>query len=747
MLFFLLLVFAPGTALADQKFSWENSISPSELHAMMAEKKAEALARSRYAQTVTAAEVLSTQTNYDVLYYDLYIRVNDTTQILYGRNTIAALAAEDAVSAVEVDLHTAMTVDSIVSGSGPLGFTRSGDVVTVTLDQAYDTGEPFEFDIWYFGHPTEGGLQAFDFSSYGGRPMISSLSEPYFARTWWPCKDRMDDKPDSMDIAIEVDTSFYVGSNGLLDSTVAAGPNSHTYYWRVRYPIVTYLFSVSIYPYTVWEQDYVYNGGADTMPIVHAVFPDQYTTSLTTWGQSPEMIDILSASFGPYPFLEEKYGHANFLWGGGMEHQTMTSMIGNWFGFHIPTIVHELSHQWWGDMITCLSWEDIWLNEGWASYSEAVYYLYKEGWSSYRSYMNGMRYTGGGTVWCDDTTSVNRIFSPSLSYDKGAWVVHMLRGVLGEAKFSAGVSAYYNSQYQYGAASTENFKDVFEAATGDELDWFFEDWVYGTYYPNYWYYYMTEPNDTGMYDVYVVIKQTQTTSPQVFRMPVDLYLDYAGTGGDTAVVWADERQKRFKLVSPVDLDNVGLDPAGWILKAVTPRAWELFIVSLEGDLANGLQYAPYTDTVEYRGGSSGQTVTIIDGALPTGYTIDNTGRILGSTNDTGLFTFTVKVKDNLINWADSAAFSIRVEENLSCCIGSRGNIQLMGECNDVDQSVDVGDLTDLIDHLFINFTPLCCVEEADLMPESSPDGQVDVSDLTELIDFLFINFQPLADCF
>ena len=487
IMFLLTFLQTSPVVLADHVFEIDGvQMTPSQLHEELAKGKAEALGRERAIAQLAAMEALSTQTNYDVLLYDIYIRVNDTTEILDGRVVFLAAAAEPGVGEVEVDFYSNMVVDSIISASGPLGYTRVGNTVTVTLDRTYDTGEEFEFSFYYHGHPVETQLQAFSFDWYGGRKAISSLSEPYSARTWWPCKDRMGDKADSFKIAIEVDTSFYVASNGTLDSVVEVSANSHTFYYTEHYPMATYLFSVAIHPYVVWTDEWVHSGGQDTMPLIHAVYPDRYDYSLTHYDVTPQVLDVLSDNFGMYPFVEEKYGHANFNWGGAMEHQTMTSMLGaGSFGFSEPVIVHEAGHQWWGDMITCESWHDIWLNEGWASYSEALYYWDIEGWESYISYMYGMAYYGGGTVYCDDTTSVGRIFSGALSYDKGAWVVHMLRGVLGDSLFFEGIDAYYNSEHQHKAATTAKFQEVWETATGVDLDWFFEEWIYGEYFPRY----------------------------------------------------------------------------------------------------------------------------------------------------------------------------------------------------------------------------------------------------------------------
>jgi aminopeptidase N len=697
-------------------------IPPSVIHQKMWEAKVAAHKEQQRLRALVAAEgMVNTQTNYDVLFYDIYIRVNDTTEIIYGKVTLVAQAAEDGVSQIQVDFFDNMTIDSIVAPSGALSYSRANNVVTVTLNATHNTGEQFDFDFWYHGHPEEGGFQAFAFDTRLGKKVISTLSEPYFARTWWPCKDRMDDKADSFHIAIEVDTVFYVGSNGTLDSIVYNGGTTKTFYYTEHYPMTTYLFSLAISDYTVWYDEWVYNNGQDTMPIVNACYSDRLADAQTGWGITPQALTIFSENYGLYPFVNEKYGHSNFEWNGGMEHQTMTSMTGSWFGFYEPVVVHELSHQWWGDMITCEQWGHIWLNEGWATYSEALYYLALNGWASYHNYMNSMDYTGGGTIYISDTTDVWNIFG-TIVYDKGAWVVHMLRGVLGEALFFEGVHAYYNSQYQYAAATTEEFRDVVENATGVELDWFFEEWIYGEYRPNYHWAYWEEASDTGGYDVFVHVDQVQTTNPQVFTMPVDFFFDLSSGPDDTLTLWVDQRSDLFKFNFPSTISTIKLDPAGWVLKYQLNVPWTLFIITLDEELRDGHLDLAYNDTIEARGGTGSNTYSIVSGALPTGYGIDNNGVITGTTGDTGSFTFTVLVDDNGSSYWDEEEFTLYVAPTLYV----PGDVNFNG-------TVNIVDLIYLVDYLFRSGPPPPVLNAAD----ANGSCTIAVDDVTYLVDYMF----------
>jgi len=524
-----------------------------QLHREMAHAKAERFAKI---QAAFRAETAS-QADYDVSYYNIDITVDPHTGTVGGTVDVTARVV-NALTVVDLDLAGTLTVNQVISPAGTHPFTHTNSILSVTLDRTYTTGESFTLIIDYSGFP-DPSYGAFGFDSYNGEHMIWSLSEPFGARSWWPCKDVPSDKADSVDIHITVPRGLVVASNGTL-RRIDHGKAEDAYWWHEGYPIATYLVSVAIHPYTVFSHWYHYSP-SDSMEVRYYVFPDHYTDVQETYAKTVPMIELYSNLFGQYPFLEEKYGHAEFLWGGGMEHQTITS-LGAWNEY---LIAHELSHMWWGDMITCNDFHHIWMNEGFATYSEALWSEFTYGESYYHQDMKAAKYLGGGTIYVPETTDWNRIFHTGLSYNKGSWVLHMLRHVVGDSTFFDILQTYYaDSRYQYGTVTTEQFRDLCEDVSSMDLDFFFHEWIYEEYYPSYSYSWTVTPNG-GLYDVNVTINQLQ--SHYVFEMPIDVRITTA-SDDTTFVAWNNLASQSFTVSLADPPTNVLLDPDEWILRTV-----------------------------------------------------------------------------------------------------------------------------------------------------------------------------------
>jgi aminopeptidase N len=515
----------------------------------------EAASKARLVKGLMAAEAAKTfnQTQYDVHHYDLDLDLNPGTHILIGTVTITAEVTGVSISTLDLDLDLGMAVSAATSDGSAATFSRSGALLTVDLDRAYTTGETVVVTVAYNGNPSGG---AFGWDSFDGQDMIWTLSEPFGARDWWPCKDLNSDKADSVDITVTVPDNLIVASNGLVVSDVDNGA-TRTTHWKSNYPIATYLVSLAIHPYTQYSDWYNPQGGGDPMEVQFFIYPSHVGVVEPNYALTVPMIDVFAQAFGEYPFVEEKYGHAEFTWGGGMEHQTLTSM-GGWSE---DLISHELAHQWWGDMVTCEDFGHIWLNEGFATWSEAWWAEQNYDFATYQQYMDYAAYYGGGTIFVEDPLNDN-IFSGALSYNKASWVVHMLRGVLGDADFFAGL-AQYRADHLYGSSTTEDLQAVLEAVSGRDLTDFFQQWIYGEYFPIYSYQWVEGPQ-AG--EITVTITQEQTDTG-LFTMPIRL--EVGTTAGPVEfTVENSQATEDYVLLVPGTVESVVLDPDRWILRQV-----------------------------------------------------------------------------------------------------------------------------------------------------------------------------------
>ena len=514
----------------------------------------EAALKTRIAMSADKAfqQRTANQDQYDVTHYTLNLTLTPSTNQLSGIVSTTATVIGTDIATVDLDLKSNMVVDSCQANGGPTTFTRAGDLLTVDLDATYTVGEEFTVTVNYHGNPAG---SYFGWDSYAGHDMIWTLSEPYGARTWWPCKDINTDKADSVTIIVTVPDNLIVASQGLLISDVDNGA-TRTFTWQHNYPCVTYLVSLAIYPYTVFSDWYTPQAGGEDMELQYFVYPDHYSSVQYTYSLVPAMIARFAEGYGEYPFIDEKYGHAEFTWGGGMEHQTISSM-GGWSE---DLISHELGHQWWGDMVTCADFGHIWLNEGFATWSEAYWIEQAEGWSTYMAYMDGAAYMGEGTIFVEDPNDFWSIFNSNLSYNKASWVVHMLRGVLGDDAFFQALKDY-RADYLYSSATTEQFRDSVELSSGVELDDFFQQWIYGDYFPIY----SSGWGQAGN-ELTVQVEQVQT-STGLFHMPVTLRVT---TDVETTDFIVDNSLvlESYNFTVNGTVSSVQVDPDGWILKQV-----------------------------------------------------------------------------------------------------------------------------------------------------------------------------------
>ncbi len=501
----------------------------------------------------------------DVTYYFLNLTVSTSpaANLLSGDVLIKAFNRSDSLSSIVLDLMKTMTVDSVTVGGSRTSFSQQPQTLTIALDRTYHRDEIIAVRVIYHGVPLATGFGSFYFSNHNGTPWVWSLSEPYGSRDWWPCKDHPHDKADSSDVWITCDSRFKAGSNGKLIAIIDNGNGTHTYRWSERYPIASYLISIAVTNYAEFTNWFRYTA-TDSMPVVNYVLPELLPYAQQSLLVAVDALGIFSNAYGLYPFIKEKYGHSSMGVGGAMEHQTMTSTT----NFAEYTVAHELSHQWFGDMITCGSWVDLWLNEGFASYSEAVYAERKYGEPTYAGYMRHFMDGAKGAVGPlrnPDTASVPKLFAVTGVYDKGASVLHMLRHVVGDSVFFACLRAYASDpRLRYSTATTVDFQTDCERVTGSSLSFFFDEWMNGVGYPSYTYVWQSAKHESQWILSLHIDQANGAGGGTLFRMPLDVSIH--GTGWDTAVVILNAQSSQDYTLNlshrPVD---VRLDPDNWVL--------------------------------------------------------------------------------------------------------------------------------------------------------------------------------------
>lgn len=501
--------------------------------------------------------------NYDLKYARLELTVDPAQPFISGKVT-SHFEAKENMNAITFELVNNMTVSQVTQRGTPLSFTQnSNDEVVITLPQMQNQGVLDSLSISYSGNPISSGFGSFEVDTHEGDPVLWTLSEPFGAKAWWPCKQDLIDKIDMIDVYITSprfnpsNEEYVAVSNGLELSQTINGSNKTTHY-RHQHPIPAYLVAIAVTNYTVYSHTVANNG--NPFEIINYIYPEDLAYAQARTPVTVDIMNLYADLIEPYPFADEKYGHCEFGWGGGMEHTTVSFMGGLGRGL----IAHELGHQWFGDKVTCGSWQDVWLNEGFATYMAGMVIENLDGATDFRTWkqdqISSVTQETGGSVYvpAQDTISVNRIFSSRLTYNKGSMVLHMLRKKLGDAIFFQGLRTYLNDPaLTYGYAKTGDFKRNMEAVSGQDLSEFFSDWIYGEGYPRY----TIRWNQVNPGSLNIEISQFQSNSSvSYFDVPVPLRLH--GTQGETLDIILDNtfEGQTFQPVVPFTVNGVQFDP-------------------------------------------------------------------------------------------------------------------------------------------------------------------------------------------
>lgn len=520
---------------------------------------------------------------FDATYYDLQLRIELNPNNLVGTVRVRGIARAP-MSQLVLDFESGMHVEGVLDRTGqPLASSHRDNALSISLASAAAAGDTLDVTVYYEGLPVSAGLGGFVFDTLqNGKPAIWSLSEPYSGRTWWPSRDHPNDKADSVDVRIEVPQPLTAASNGLLQQVEDVSGGYRRFTFHHRYPIATYLVSVAVSEYDVDQQTYLrppalaQDLGSLELPLIHYSFVGNgaFEGSHPQFGFKyiTDIFPVLERWFGPYPFAKEQYGHAQFTFGGAMEHQTLSSMTSTYQG----TMAHELAHQWFGDSVSPESWRHLWLNEGFATFGELAYWAESD-FPEVHDQVFDIYYKRAlqaeGTLVLEDTTDVLEMFSHSRVYSKGWMVLRMLRGIVGEVPFRQILQAFAaDPRFSYGNASTADFAALAETISGQSLGYFFEQWVTeGVGFPTYsatW----GKRRAGSIWDVEVTLEQT---GDGTFQMPI--WIEVQTSSEDQQfLVFNQLDRETFVFSVRGEPTGVSIDPDRWVL-----RSEEVVVTSLE----------------------------------------------------------------------------------------------------------------------------------------------------------------------
>ncbi len=540
---------------------------------------------------------------YDVHYYKLDLHIENNTRFIHG-NAIAMATVVGDLNTMVLQLHPSLIVDSVFINDSLTSFSRVTDALSIESAKLLTANSLVKTQVYYHGTPptTSNGAIGLGFSNNAANNVTWSLSEPYAALEWWPCKQILTDKADSSEVWITTDSVNKAGSNGLLKSVTPMGGSKVRYEWKSTYPIAYYLISVAVAPYEEYNL-YAHPAGADSILIQNYIYKNAASDVKMSIDYTPAILEVMSDKFGMYPFAAEKYGHCQAEIGGAMEHSTMTTI--GYFDFDI--IAHELGHQWFGDYVTCGSWTDIWLNEGFASYSEYVAIEgirpeFKRNWL-----LNSMNTAKNaeGTVYVTDSLNVPVVFDPYSTYAKGSVLLHMLRYECNnDSLFFKGIRDYLQD-HEHSNAFALDFKNRMAATMGKNLDYFFDQWYYNPGFPiinGKW-------NQSGN-RMWLLLKQSPTVGNTIFKTSIDITFQHS-TGDTTIRIWFDQQSQEFPFdMGAYKIESIKIDQQNNLLKEVISIAKDVTLGISEGEFAaisNILLYPnPSNDRINIRNGKGGK---------------------------------------------------------------------------------------------------------------------------------------------
>lgn len=504
--------------------------------------------------------------NYDVTRYDLSFDLTDTSHQFYGVSKVYATILSE-TETILLDAQNNLNITQVKINNQTVSFVHNTSQLLIPLDKKYNIGDTITIEAEYTAlYDSSPGITL---DSQGDAiPLITTLSEPYNASSWWIGADNLADKADEVHLYVKHNAQYKVGSNGKLISSTAQSDGNVITHWQTSYPIPAYLISLAMTNYVEYNNAALV--GKIQVPIINYIYPQNDTPEVhSQLDEVPSYVEFYSKLIGDYPYKNEKYGHSQWNWRGGMEHATMTSQ----YNFGTLLTAHELAHQWFGDKITCATWSDIWLNEGFATYFEGLLRRNLFGEDFFLNWKNGkiahITSRAAGSVYVpENQLTADRIFDSRLSYNKGAMVLHMLRFKLGDDVFYQAIQNYLEDpKLAYGFATTADLIKHFENQSGKDLTAFFKDWFYGEGFPIFDIQLNIDANKQS--GELIVNQESSHSSVDLFETPFEI--EFFGLNGESEIRRYDLTQnKQHFLVEdlPFKITDYKFNPGNDIIAKV-----------------------------------------------------------------------------------------------------------------------------------------------------------------------------------
>lgn len=476
------------------------------------------LSAARGAPGAVASDPVDLRGAYDVLTYRIDVRVDPQTKTFAGTVALDALVTADELAVLQLDLHSEMKAESAQElpdaigeigehtalAGAPIAIERQARAVSLKLAKARKKGEHVRIALSYSGQPrAQDGFEGVHWKrTEDGKPWVSIACQGVGSSWWWPCKDSFwhpEDKPERTFVNATVPKGLYAVSNGRLASREVQG-ELETFHWVHEYPCETYSITLDVAPYTVVERKLELEGLSEPLDFVYYVLPENAEKAALQFEDVPRMLEIYGQAFGPFPFPKSKYALVETaFW--GMEHSTAVaygSSYPKWCDAHGESdryasynrefdyiLIHESAHEWWGNAVSARQWGHFWLHEGFATYAEAVYIENMQDRAAVDAYFERTRdeIAPRSRLYRGDDVDSGKAYSIVI-YTKGAWVLNTLRHYVDDDTIWWKALRAFNLEFRYKNATTEDFQAVLERETGKSWKVFFEEWVYGTGYPN-----------------------------------------------------------------------------------------------------------------------------------------------------------------------------------------------------------------------------------------------------------------------